>query len=696
MIPVEPILAITIIRINKKKAKIFVWKFYFLQNEFRFDDMFELFNLIIVGNRIKGKVIGNTRFSGMGVFLNIRLFNFLIMKHILLMILMSNLFSIASFAQRTQKPVLHGKYWMAITGKPLAATAGAMIFTEGGNAVDAACAMLAATCTMWDALSWGGETQALIYNPNTGKVIGINALGVAPTGASPEFFKEKKMKYPPEYGPLAAVTPGTPGGLMTMLAEFGTKSLEEVLQPAIILAEGYPIETSTANSIEFMKDQIKEWPYSKKVFLPHKGQEREAPEPGEIFRQTDLKNTLQKLIDAEQEALRQGKSRKEAIYAAYYRFYVGDIAREFVRGSNEQGGLITLKDLADWKVYLEKPVKTTYKGVEVYKLTSWVQGPVMLQALNILENLEIKAMGYNSTRYLHALYQVMSLTFADRDFYYGDPYFPPDEPLKGLLSKDYAKDRMKQINWEKNDKNIKPGDPYPYQGSENPYLDYLKYWSEKDLENGMGSLINNPDLEFLSGTTLYTGTTSIQAVDTSGWVVSVTPSGGWIPAVIAGNTGVGMSQRAQSFVLDEKENPYNVIAPGKRPRATLTPAMTLKDGKPYISMAVQGGDTQDQNLLQFFLNMVEFGMNVQEAAEAPNMNSFQLKDSFGHHESIPGRMLINETTPPYVRKELRDMGYELIIRDRTSGPINAIYFDWDHGGFWGGSSNHGEDYGIGW
>lgn len=164
----------------------------------------------------------------------------------------------------TQKPPLHGKHWMAITGKPLAATAGAMIFTRGGNAVDAACAMLAATCTMWDVLSWGGETQALIYNPKTKKVIAINALGVAPTGATAQFFKDKGMKYPPQYGPLAAVTPGTPGGLMVMLAEYGTMSLKDVLAPAMEMALGYPIEAQTANSIEREKARIKEWPYSKK------------------------------------------------------------------------------------------------------------------------------------------------------------------------------------------------------------------------------------------------------------------------------------------------------------------------------------------------------------------------------------------------------------------------------------------------
>src|SRR5688500_6809931 len=191
------------------------------------------------------------------------------------------------FAQ-TQKPPLHGRHWMAITGKPLAATAGALMFQKGGNAVDAACAMLAATCTMWDVLSWGGETQALIYNPKTGKVIGINALGVAPTGATVEFFKSKGMLYPPEYGPLSAVTPGTPGGLCTMLAEYGTLSLKAVLAPAMQLAEGYPMEAQTANSIERDKAWIKQWPYSTSLFLTNQGKEREAPEPGEIFRQADL------------------------------------------------------------------------------------------------------------------------------------------------------------------------------------------------------------------------------------------------------------------------------------------------------------------------------------------------------------------------------------------------------------------------
>lgn len=596
-------------------------------------------------------------------------------------------------AQRTVKPVLHGRHWVAITGKPLGATAGAMIFQRGGNAVDATCAMLAAVTTMWDVLSWGGETQALIYHPGLKKVIGINALGVAPTGATPEYYRAKGMNYPPEFGPLAAVTPGTPGGLMTMLAEYGTMSLAEVLAPAIQMADGYPIEAQTANSIESQKAWIKQWPYSKALFLTHPGEKREAPNAGEIFTQADLAVTLRKLVEAEARAKKAGKTRKEAIYAAYDRFYKGDIAAEIARSTQEQGGLITMQDLADWKVKIEEPLSTTYRGIEVFKLREWQQGPALLQALNILENADVKSMGYNSTRYLHTVYQAMSLAFADRDFYYGDPAFPPASPIKGLLSKDYAKQRFGQINWIENDPAIKPGDPYPFQGGVNPFLDLLKAWPPK-AKPVPASTDQTGARSFDEG--FRAGTTSIQAADENGWVVSVTPSGGWVPAVIAGRTGVGLSQRAQSFVLDPAESPFNVMAPGKRPRVTLTPTLALKDGKPYASFAVQGGDTQDQNLLQFFLNLVEFGMNVQQAAEAPNIASYQMRSSFGAHESRPGRMTLNESMPPWVRDDLRKMGYTLDFARSTSGPINAIFFDWVHGSFWGGSSNDGEDYGIAW
>jgi gamma-glutamyltranspeptidase/glutathione hydrolase len=613
---------------------------------------------------------------------------------------------------------LHGKDWVAITGKPLAATAGSMVFQKGGNAVDAACAMLAATCTMWDVLSWGGETQALIYNPNTKNVIAISAMGFAPTGATPEFFKGKGFSYPPEYGPLAATTPGTPGGICLMLANYGSMSLKEVLAPAMNLAAGYPIDAQTANSIERGKVMIKTWPYSKKVLLPHLGEKREAPEAGEIFVQKDLLNTLQKMVDAEQAALKQGKSRKEAIWAAYDRFYKGDIADEFVRGVQEQGGLITKEDLKNWRPTEEAPSMVNYKGIDVYKLQAWTQGPSLLQALNIVENFDLKKMGYNSADYMHTIYQAMNLSFADRDFYYGDPKFATNQPMTGLLSKAYAKQRAGEIDMAKNNANAGPGDPYPFEGKTNPYMDLIKakgfqpsndtaknksgFAPAHDLRN-IASLNPNEklptDADYMDR--LWRGTTTVEAADKEGWIVSITPSGGWLPATIAGNTGVGMSQRMQSFVLDSAQSPFNVVAPGKRPRVTLTPSLAIKDGKPYMAFGVQGGDTQDQNLLQFFLNMVEFGMTVQEASEAANINSNQLWLSLGgtkiaDRKPRPGSILLHDNVSEWVRKDLRARGYNLTFDDRTSGPINAILFDWKHGSMWGGSSNHGEDYGIAW
>jgi gamma-glutamyltranspeptidase/glutathione hydrolase len=576
------------------------------------------------------------------------------------------------------------------------------MFAKGGNAVDASCAMLAAVTTMWDVLSWGGETQALIYHPKQKKVIGINALGVAPAGATADFYRSRGHRYPPEYGPLSAVTPGTPGGLMTMLAEYGTLSLGDVLGPAIQMADGYPIEAQTANYIERQKQQIKQWKYSRSVFLPHPGREREAPEAGELFVQRDLAATLRKLVEAERKALRAGRNRKEAIYAAYDRFYRGDIARELVRGVQEEGGLITLQDLANWKVRIEEPLSTTYKGITVFKLPIWQQGPVLLQALNLLENADLRGMGYNSPRYIHSLYQAMNLAFADRDFYYGDPYFPPAEPVRGLLSKEYAKARFAEIDWARNDSTVKPGDPYPYQGEVNPFGALLAAWTvipapdtlEKSGQQDRRATEASSDSSFLQQ--FYAGTTSIEAADEAGWVVSITPSGGWIPAVIAGRTGIGLSQRAQSFVTRAEDGPYNVIEPGKRPRVTLTPTLALRDGLPLLSFAVQGGDSQDQNLLQFFLNVVEFGMSPQQAAEAPNINSYQMRSSFGAHEARPGRLLVASATPDSVRTLLERMGYTLELEERTSGPINAILFDRAHGTMWGASSNHGEDHGVAW
>jgi gamma-glutamyltranspeptidase/glutathione hydrolase len=464
------------------------------------------------------------------------------------------------------------------------------------------------------------------------------------------------------------------------------------------MAAGYPIEQTQAANIEGAKELLFRWEASRRVLLPHfdpaRPQQWSAPVPGEIFKQPELLATLTKLVEAERQALAAGKNRKDALMAAYERFYRGDIARDLVAATQAAGGLITLDDLDRWRVHIEAPAVTNYKGIDVYKLNHWVQGPVMLQTLNILENVDLHGMGYNSARYIHTLYQAMNLAFADRDFYYGDPYLPPVEPIEGLLSKEYARERFATINWERNDPNVRPGDPYPFQHGKNPYAELLEQWRPRIVDRRRAAVDENSRMTHDEA--FVAGTTSIQAADANGWVVSVTPSGGWVPAFIAGTTGVGLSQRMQSFVFDAAENPYNVLAPGKRPRATLSPSMALRDGKPFLSFAVQGGDAQDQNLLQFFLNMVEFRMSVQQAVEAANVNSYQLQESFGDHGSEPGRLVVRNDTPSWVRAELERMGYNIEGWNRTSGPINAIFIDRAHGSLWGGSSDFGEDYGIAW
>jgi gamma-glutamyltranspeptidase/glutathione hydrolase len=303
----------------------------------------------------------------------------------------------------------------------------------------------------------------------------------------------------------------------------------------------------------------------------------------------------------------------------------------------------------------------------------------------------------------------MNMTFADRDFYYGDPAYNVGQPMQGLLSKDYAKARLGQMRKDGNDALVMPGDPYPFEGRKNPYTQFLE--GRKQLTDSAnkrnflpahdsgGTAMNTEREAYMER--LWMGTTSVEAADKDGWVVSITPSGGWVPATIAGNTGVGMSQRLQSFVLDSAINPFNVVAPGKRPRVTLTPSMALKNGEPYVSFAVQGGDTQDQNLLQFFVNMVDFGMTVQQATEAANINSNQLWLSLGgtrlsDRRPRAGELLLSNKTPQATRDALKKMGYTISLGERTSGPINAIFLDKKHGTLWGGSSNNGEDYGIGW
>jgi len=320
-----------------------------------------------------------------------------------------------------------------------------------------------------------------------------------------------------------------------MLARYGTMSLEQVLAPSMELASGFPVDIPLATSLARNKERLKEWKYSRELFITHPGEEQETPVAGEIFVQQDLLETLKKLVEAEQRALKAGKNREQAIMAAYDRFYRGDIAREFVRGSREQGGMITMVDLAKWKPVEEEPLHVNYKGIDVYKLQPWTQGPALLQSLNILENFDLKKMGYNSPQYIHTIYQTMNMAFADRDFYYGDPSFRPDIPIKGLLDKAYARQRASEMWSGRNNPSVGPGDPYPFEGKVNPYRHLLKKRGfdttparERDFVPRHDA-VSSLEIDSVYRDRLWRGTTTIQAADAEGWIVSVTPSGGWIP-----------------------------------------------------------------------------------------------------------------------------------------------------------------------
>jgi gamma-glutamyltranspeptidase/glutathione hydrolase len=590
----------------------------------------------------------------------------------------------------TFKQRLMAKEWIAMTGQPLTSAAGVKIFLKGGNAVDAACAMLAAVGVLHEGMSFGGEAQALIYSPDTGKVYGLNGCGVAPTGMTTDYFLNKGMAFPPDTGVDGMLTPGSPGGLLLMLGEFGSMSLKDVLEPAIDLADGYPMTVENARTYGNATNlEIHpQWKYSG-VYLPN----GKPPKAGEIFSQADLAATFRKMVQAEQDALQAGKTRQEAIRAAYDRFYTGDIAEEMVRGMREQGSTVTMEDLANWKPLIEEPVAVNYRGIDVYKLNTWTQGPTLLQTLNILENFDLKSMGFNSTQYIHTIFQAMNLAYADRDFYYGDPYVPPEEPIQGLLSKEYARDRAKLINPARNDPEIGPGDPYPYQGGENPFKQYLSGWNRNMFE-----LTRHLPKSMES---FHMGTTSIQAADRNGWVVSITPSGGWTPTVVGGRTGVGWDQRAQSFVCDPAMNPYNVVEPGKRPRVTLTPSMALKDGQPFMSWSHPGGDVQEQGQVLAFLAVAEFGMDAQEAAECPKFVSYQMNSSFGAHEKFPGRITLDTRIPLKVGEELKAMGYEVIWSKAgpdgyESRPLTITTFDHANKTMMGGTGIPNSRWGLAW
>lgn len=584
----------------------------------------------------------------------------------------------------TFRPVVRGKRGVVAGGQPLSVEAGLRILQQGGNAVDAGVAtILAASVIEFSHFSFGGEVPILIKLKGK-EVAVVEGMGQAPMKATREFFINRaqgksieqvstapdsgraqggngsstldmatmagaRSGLIPSTGPLPATVPAVLDACVTALDQFGTKSLAEVMQPAIELADGFPIDELRVQYITTRASIISQWPDAKRVFLPG----GKVPNIGDIFVQADLACTLREIAAAEKRGA--SKGRQAGLKAARDYFYQGPIAKRIGDYMQTHGGLLAADDFAKFHAGVGSPVKTDYRGYEVYKAGFWTQGPAMVEELNILEGYDLKAMGHNSSDYVHTVTEALKLGFADRDRYYGDPNFVKI-PTHELLSKEYATMRRGLIEKEHASLAQQPGDP----------MNMKALLASATQRISRGSTV--PEVERANDTTC------VNVIDKDGNLFSATPSGAWLPAVVAGDTGVLMGQRLQSALTDA--NSPNVIAPGKRPRITLTPTLVLHNGQPFMVLSTPGGDNQDQALLQVLLNIIEFGMNPQEAVEAPRFDTQHYVSSFDDHEFLAGVLNIESRIPEKTTTELQQRGHRVKVQSpwgTLSSPTVIVY-----------------------
>jgi gamma-glutamyltranspeptidase/glutathione hydrolase len=553
-----------------------------------------------------------------------------------------------------EQPAMHaarGTRGAIACGSEYAAEAGMRLYFQGGNAVDAGVAtMFAASVSEFSHFGMGGEAPILIRT-KAGKVFSIAGVGTMPKLATAELFRERKPKAGeiltlepggmkgiiPVAGIMPALVPGMMESGLIALRDFGTKSFAEVAQPAIDLADGMAIDEMRAGAIARSRRFFDLWPDSKKTFMP----DGQVPMPGEVFRQPNLARTLRSMAAAEKKALASGGNRTAGIDAVRDFFYRGDIAHRIDTFMKENDGLLRYEDMAAFKLQPEEPVSVDYRGYKVYKPAFWSQGPAMLEALNMLEGYDLRSLGFNSAEYLHRIVESLKLAYADRDAYYGDPKFN-NIPADTLLSKNYAAERRKLIG-QKASLDFVPG-----------VINGKKARHPIDMEIARTKI--DPEL-------MSSDTTCVDAIDKDGIVFSATPSGAWLPSVIAGDTGIALTERAQSFLL-VPETP-NELAGGKRPRVTLSPTLvTQQGGRPFLAFSTPGGDNQDQSLIQLFLDVVEFGMNAQAAVEAPRLQTRHLVSSFDNHAWVRGDLLLDERIPQNIMQDLAARGHRVGIRSR--------------------------------
>ena len=587
----------------------------------------------------------------------------------------------------TFRPVVRGKRGVVAGGQPLSVEAGLRILEHGGNAVDAGVAtILAASVIEFSHFSFGGEVPILIKLKGQNVAV-IEGMGQAPMKATREFFANrtqgdepggmsgaKKVGRIPATGPLAATVPGILDACVTALDQFGTKTLAEVMEPAIQLADGFPIDELRVQYIKTRAPIFSQWPDAKRVFLPG----GEIPKVGDLFVQADLARTLREIVRAERLASKGTRNNRHAgLMAARDYFYRGPIARRIGTYMQANGGLITADDFAKFAAKVGQPVETEYRGYQVFKAGFWTQGPAMLETLNMLEGFDLKKMGHNSPAYIHTLAEAIKLGLADRDRYYGDPNFVKI-PMSELLSKEYAALRRPLIDERRASLAQQPGDPTN-----------MKAVLASAVQT-IGRATTVPDIERANDTTC------VNVVDKDGNLFSATPSGAWLPAVVAGDTGVLMGQRLQSALTDP--NSPNVVAPGKRPRITLTPTIVLKGGEPFMVLSTPGGDNQDQALLQVLLNIIEFGMNPQEAVEAPRFDTQHYVSSFDDHEFLPGSLNVESRVSLKTIMELSQKAHKVKVQGEwgTLSSPTVIMYDAKTGVASAGADPRRSRYAVAW
>jgi gamma-glutamyltranspeptidase / glutathione hydrolase len=573
----------------------------------------------------------------------------------LLLLLSASILLLGQRDAKRERPVrqsVRGLKAAVAAGSDYAAEAGMRILHKGGNAVDAGlAAMFAASVAEFSHFGFGGEAPILIRTKD-GKVFVIPGVGTMPRMASAELFRSRRILAGellalepgglkgiiPVAGLMPALVPGMPEAGLVALEEFGTLPFAEVIAPAIELADGMALDETRANAIVRSRRFFDLWPTSKAVFL----QAGQMPMPGDVFRQPDLARTLRAMVSAEQRALKAGGSRKAAIDAVRDYFYRGEIAHKIDAFSKANGGLLRYEDMASFRIKPEEPASTVYRGYKVYKPGFWSQGPVFLEALNMLEPDDLSALGYNTAGYLHKLVETMKLAYADRDTYYGDPAMAK-VPATILLSKEYAAARRKEIGPHAS-LEFQPGIISGKAGKHPSASEIARTRIDDEL--------------------MARDTTCVNAIDKDGVMFAATPSGAWLPSVIAGDTGIPLTQRAQSFLLVPGHP--NELAGGKRPRVTLSPTLVTKDGKPAMTLSTPGGDNQDQALLQIFLDVVEFGMNAQNAVEAPRFQTRHLVSSFDNHAMNRGDLLLDERIAANAFMDLTEKGHKTSTRSRWS------------------------------